>query len=67
MVSLYLWGADERALQGMVILDGFAIFFNLVIGFGVGLVLLLSLDYARRQGAESGEFYILVILAARRA
>ena len=64
VVSLYLWGADERAFQGMVILDGFAIFFNLVIGFAVGLVLLQSLDYARRQGAESGEFYILVILAA---
>ena len=64
VVSLYLWGADERAFQGMVILDGFAIFFNLVIGFAVGLVLLQSLDYARRQGAESGEFYILVLLAA---
>ncbi|HZV97275.1 MAG TPA: NADH-quinone oxidoreductase subunit N [Candidatus Nitrosocosmicus sp.] len=64
VVSLYLWGADERAFKGMVILDGFAIFFNLVIGFGVGLVLLQSLDYARRQGAGSGEFYILVILAA---
>jgi NADH-quinone oxidoreductase subunit N len=64
VVSLYLWGADERAFKGMVILDGFAIFFNLVIGFGVGLVLLQSLDYARRQGAESGEFYILVLLAA---
>ena len=48
----------------MVVLDGFAIFFNLVIGFAVGLVLLLSLDYVRRQGAESGEFYILVLLSA---
>ena len=64
MVSLYLWGADERPSRGMVVLDGFAIFFNLVIGFAVGLVLLLSLDYVRRQGAESGEFYILVLLAA---
>ena len=34
-------------------------FFDLVIGFAAGLVLLLSLDYVRRQGAESGEFYIL--------
>src|SRR4029453_11384789 len=63
VVSLYLWGADERAFKGMVILDGFAIFFNLVIVFGVGLVLLQPFYYARRQGAESGEFYILVILA----
>ena len=64
VASLYLWGADEQAFRGMVVLDGFAIFFNLVIGFAVGLVLLLSLDYVRRQGAESGEFYILVLLSA---
>ncbi len=64
VASLYLWGADEQAFKGMVILDGFAIFFNLVIGFAVGLVLLFSLDYVRRQGAESGEFYILVLLSA---
>lgn len=64
VASLYFWGADEPAFKGMVVLDGFAIFFNLVIGFAVGLVLLLSLDYVRRQGAESGEFYILVLLSA---
>src|SRR6185503_2749660 len=64
VVSLLYWGADERSFRGMVVLDGFAIFFNLVIGFSVGLVLLLSLDYVRRQGVESGEFYILVLLSA---
>src|SRR5688572_27243484 len=64
VASLYMWGADERAFKGMVVLDGFAIFFNLVIGFAVGLVLLFSLDYVRRQGAETGEFYILVLLSA---
>ena len=64
VASLYFWGADERTFKGMVVLDGFAIFFNLVIGFAVGLVLLFSLDYVRRQGAESGEFYILVLLSA---
>ena len=64
IASLYFWGADERTFRGMVVLDGFAIFFNLVIGFSVGLVLLFSLDYVRRQGVESGEFYILVLLSA---
>jgi NADH-quinone oxidoreductase subunit N len=64
VASLYMWGADERAFKGMVVLDGFAIFFNLVIGFAVGLVLLFSLDYVRRQGAETGEFYVLVLLSA---
>jgi NADH-quinone oxidoreductase subunit N len=30
----------------------------------VGLVLLLSLDYIGRQGAETGEFYVLVLFSA---
>src|SRR4030095_13259748 len=64
VASLYSRGAEECRSQAMVVLDGFAIFFNLVIGFAVGLVLLLSLDYVRRQGVESGEVYILVLLSA---
>ncbi|MEK7838639.1 MAG: hypothetical protein AAB328_11745 [candidate division NC10 bacterium] len=64
ILSLGLWGSDERAFNGMVRLDGFALFFNLVIGFATGLVLLLSIDYLRRQGMESGEFYILVLFSA---
>src|SRR4030095_15917379 len=64
VVSLLFWGGDARAFKGMVVLDGFAIFFNLVIGFSVGLVLLLSLDYVRRQGAGAGAGFILVSLLA---
>ncbi|MBI5627926.1 MAG: NADH-quinone oxidoreductase subunit N [Candidatus Rokubacteria bacterium] len=64
ILSLGLWGSDERAFNGIVRLDGFALFFNLVIGFATGLVLLLSIDYLRRQGMESGEFYILVLFSA---
>ena len=63
-VSALLWGADERAFGGMLLLDTYALFFNLVIGWATGLVLLLSLDYVRRQGLESGEFYVLVLLSA---
>ena len=43
----------------MVVLDAFALFFNVVIGYATGLVILLSMDYIRRQGQEAGEFYIL--------
>ncbi len=64
VVSVALWGADEQAFGGMLLLDGYALFFNLVIGYALGLVLLLSLDYLRRQGAEAGEFYILVLFSA---
>ncbi|HET8576096.1 MAG TPA: NADH-quinone oxidoreductase subunit N [Methylomirabilota bacterium] len=65
-VTLWLLvrGGETRAFRGMVALDGYALFFNLVIGYATGLVLLLSMDYIRREGMESGEFYILILLAA---
>ncbi len=64
VLTLMLWGADTRAFRGMVALDSYALFFNLVIGYATGLVLLLSMDYLRRQGMEAGEFYILVLFSA---
>ena len=64
-MTLRLWGVGRsRAFRGMVVLDSYALFFNLVIGYATGLVLLLSIDYVRRAGIESGEFYILVLFAA---
>jgi NADH-quinone oxidoreductase subunit N len=64
VLTLRLWGTDARAFHGMVMLDGYALFFNLVIGYATGLVLLLSMDYVRRQSIEAGEFYILVMFSA---
>jgi NADH-quinone oxidoreductase subunit N len=64
IVTLRMWGADTRAFRGMVAIDGYVLFFDLIIGYATGLVLLLSMDYIRRQGMESGEFYLLVLLAA---
>jgi NADH-quinone oxidoreductase subunit N len=63
-LTLRLWGLEVRAFRGMVVLDGYALFFNLVIGYATGLVLLLSMDYVRRQAIETGEFYVLVLFAA---
>ncbi|HEY7653544.1 MAG TPA: NADH-quinone oxidoreductase subunit N [Methylomirabilota bacterium] len=57
-------GAELRGFRGMVVMDGYALFFNIIIGYATGLVLLLSMDYMRREGVESGEFYILVLLSA---
>jgi NADH-quinone oxidoreductase subunit N len=63
IVSVLSWGADERGFSGMLVLDNYALFFNVVICYAVALVLLLSLDYLRRQGAESGEYYGLVLFS----
>jgi len=64
VATFKLWGQDARAFRGMVVLDGYALFFDIIIGFAVCLVLLLSVDYVRRWSIETGEFYILVLFAA---
>ena len=64
IMTLWMWGSEVRAFRGMVILDSYALFFNLIIGYATGIVLLLSIDYVRRLSIETGEFYILVIFAA---
>src|SRR3990167_9357808 len=47
----------------MIVLDGFALFANVVICYAVALIILLSVDYLRRVGAEAGEYYALVLFA----
>src|SRR5262249_41217149 len=64
VVSLFLWGGAASSFQGMLALDDFALFFNVLVGVSASLVLLLSVDYLRRQGAELGEYYVLVLFAA---
>ena len=61
-------GAGElRGFRGMVVLDAYALFFNIVIGYATGLMLLLSMDYIRREGQEAGYASGLVEAAMERA
>jgi NADH-quinone oxidoreductase subunit N len=57
------WGVEQRAFRDMVVLDPYVSFFNVVICYAVALILLLSIDYLKRMGAESGEYYALVLFA----
>ncbi len=64
-----LWAAvaaqatPGTAFQGMLVIDGFATFFRvLVIAVGL-LTLLCSFAYLRREQAESGEYYALVLFS----
>jgi len=51
------------AFNQMIVVDGFATFFRLLV-FGVGvLTVMLSGDYLQREGHESGEFYALLIFS----
>jgi NADH-quinone oxidoreductase subunit N len=63
-MTFSIGGGELRGFRGMVVLDPFALFFNVVIGYATGLVILLSMDYIRREGQEAGEFYILILLSS---
>jgi NADH-quinone oxidoreductase subunit N len=63
LVTMLRWGTEERGFSGMLVLDNYALFFSVVICYAAALVLLLSFDYLRRTGAESGEYYGLILFS----
>jgi NADH-quinone oxidoreductase subunit N len=63
LTTLAAWGGRGRAFHDMVILDNYALFFHVVICYAAALIVLLSIDYLRRNGVESGEYYALVLFS----
>jgi NADH-quinone oxidoreductase subunit N len=63
LATLARWGKPGRACHDMVVFDDFALFVNVVVCYAAALILLLSVDYLRRAGAGSGEYYALVLFA----
>jgi NADH-quinone oxidoreductase subunit N len=64
LVSLYwMMGKEASAFSGMVNLDPFSFFFKVMIGIIALLTILASLAYAKREGIDFGEYYVLVLFA----
>jgi NADH-quinone oxidoreductase subunit N len=63
LASLWQWGKEARGFRDMVLLDGYALFFDVIICYAAALAVLLSMDYLRRNGVESGEYYALVLFS----
>jgi NADH-quinone oxidoreductase subunit N len=61
--SLLLWDGPVASFQGMLVIDGVALFLNVVIGGATILVLLFSVGYLPRLGVAAGEYYALVLFA----
>jgi NADH-quinone oxidoreductase subunit N len=61
--SLLLWDGPVTSFQGMLVVDGVALFLNVVIGAATILVLLVSVGYLPRLGVAAGEYYALVLFA----
>jgi NADH-quinone oxidoreductase subunit N len=63
LASIARWGDGARAFRDMVLLDDYALFLHVVICYAAALAVLLSIDYLRRHGVESGEYYALVLMS----
>jgi NADH-quinone oxidoreductase subunit N len=61
--SVLAYQSPGAAFSDMLIVDGFATFFRvLVIGVGI-LTVLLSFRFLRREGAETGEYHALLLFS----
>jgi NADH-quinone oxidoreductase subunit N len=64
LAALSRWGSDTpRAFRDMIVLDNYGVFLSITIAYAAALVVLLTSDYLRRHGAESGEAYALLLFA----
>ena len=68
--SAWLWhgldevGSEPRfAFSNMVAVDGFAVFFYVVISIAIVLAALLADGYLRREQLDGPEFYVLALLS----
>ena len=61
--AVYAFSIPGPAFSGMLMADGFATFFRvLVIGVGI-LVVLASFRYLNREGVETGEYHALILFS----
>ncbi len=64
LLCLTLWGNPEYAFNRMVVIDNYSLFFKIIFLITTGLTVLMSIRYLKEEGAEHGEYYILVLFAA---
>ncbi|MGH7824344.1 MAG: NADH-quinone oxidoreductase subunit N [Candidatus Binatia bacterium] len=61
--ALLLWGSQEGAFGGSLLLDNFALFFTQILLGVAALTILSSTYYVRDTGIYEGEFYALILFA----
>ncbi len=60
--SLWLSGLEVTAFSGMLIMDGFSVFLNVLFLLSGLAGLALAYDYLKRTGIGRGEYYVLLML-----
>ena len=61
--TLGLVGEDGSFFSGMIVVDGFSIFFRITFLIIGGLIILASSSYIKREGLAVGEFQALMLFA----
>lgn len=61
--NLWLMGVQEIGDTGMVAIDGFRTFANFIFLAAGALIVLISLEYNRREQIADGEYYALLLFA----
>jgi len=62
-VSLSQIGQEGLGFNGMVVLDGFSTFLNLLLAFSGLMAIALAYGYLQRMEIERGEFYTLMLFS----
>jgi len=64
--SIGMWkgGVSTYAFDRMIVVDKFALFFNVLFIVATFITVLISINYIREEGINYGEYYTLVLLAA---
>jgi len=62
-LSLSQTGVSAQGFKGMVMLDTFAIYLNIIYLFSGILAIGLGYDYLKRMGLERGEYYVLMMFS----
>ena len=56
-------GVNREIAQGLMVVDGFALFFKAVVLIAAGMTVLMSERYLRIEGASPGEYFFLILCA----
>ena len=62
--TIALWGSDEILFEGVLAVDPFAMFFQIVAVLATGMVILTSIGYFKGRTPYTSEFYSLLLLAS---
>ena len=62
-ISLIQVGQTETGFSGMVVLDGFSTFVNILLLFSGLMGISIAYGYLKRMGIERGEYYSLILFS----